>query len=78
MRNLKVDIFGDNILSVSNIPGGSFTVRHDLVKGAINSLILDSGVRADCEVFGVFRDLISVEALAEEEDLRTGRGRQAV
>ena len=78
MRNLKVDIFGDNILSVSNIPGGSFTVRHDLVKGAINSLILDSGVRADCEVFGVFRDLIPVEALAEEEDLQTGRGRQGL
>jgi hypothetical protein len=78
MRNLTIDPFGDSILSVSNIPGGSFTARHDLVKGAINSLILDSGLRADCEVFGVFRDLIPSEALTEEEDLQTGRGRQGL
>ena len=32
MRDLTIDIYGDNILSVSNIPGGSFTARHDLVK----------------------------------------------
>ena len=56
---------------MSNIPGGSFTARHDLMKGAINSLILDSGLLANCEVFSVFRDLIAVEALTEEEDLQT-------
>ena len=78
MRNLTIDAFGDNILSVSNIPGGAFTARHDTVKCAINSLILDSGIRADCEVFGVFRDLIPVEALNEEEGLQTGRGRQGL
>ena len=54
---------------MSNIPGGAFTARHDTVKMAINSLILDSGIRADCEVFGMFRDLIPVEGLAEEENL---------
>ena len=78
MRNLTIDAFGDNILSVSNIPGGAFTARHDTVKCAINSLILDSGIRADCEVFGVFKDLIPVDALAEEEGLQTGRGRQGL
>ena len=57
---------------------GAFTARHDTVKCAINSLILDSGIRADCEVFGVFRDLIPVNALAEEEGLQTGRGRQGL
>ena len=77
-RNLTIDPYGDNILSVSNIPGGAFTARHDLVKGTINSLILDSGVRADCEVYGAFRDLIPVEALTEEEELQTGRGRQGL
>ena len=55
---------------------GLFHCQTGLLKGAINSLILDSGVRADSEVFGVFRDLIPVEALPKEEDLRTGRGRQ--
>ena len=44
----------------------------------INSLILDSGIRADCEVFGLFRDIIPVEALNEEEGLRFGRGRQGL
>ena len=51
MRNLTIDPFGDNVLSVSNIPGGAFTARHDTVKCAINSLILDSGIRAG--VWGV-------------------------
>ena len=46
MRNLAIDAFGDNILGVSNIPGGALTARHDLVKLAINSLILNSGIRA--------------------------------
>ena len=48
------------------------------VKMTINSLILDSGIRADCEVFGLFRDIIPVEALNEEEGLRFGRGRQGL
>ena len=35
-------------------------------------------MRADCEVYGLFRDLIPVEALGEEEDLQRGRGRQGL
>ena len=62
-RGLAIDPFGDNVLSVSNIPGGSFTARHDLVKTTLHSIILDSGLRADCEVFGAFRDLIPAEEL---------------
>ena len=49
-----------------------------MVKLAINSLIMDSGIRADCEIFGLFKDLIPVEALAEEETLQRGRGRQGL
>ena len=78
MRNLTIDAFGDNILSVSNIPGGAFTSRHDVVKLTLNSLIMDSGIRADCEVFGLFKSLIPVEALAEEENLQRGKGRQGL
>ena len=44
----------------------------------INSLILDSSIRTDCEVFGAFRDLIPIEALNEEEDLQTWRGHQGL
>ena len=35
-------------------------------------------MRAECEVYGLFRDLIPVEALGEEEDLQRGRGRQGL
>ena len=65
-------------MSVSTIPRGTFTSRHDFVKMTINSLILDSSIRADCEVFGLFRDIIPVEALNGEEGLRFGRGRQGL
>ena len=34
--------------------------------------------RAECEVYGLFRDLIPVEALGEEEELQRGRGRQGL
>ena len=78
MRNLTIDAFGDNILSVSNIPGGDLTARHDQVKLAINSLILDSGLRADCEVCGLFKSLIPVEAFEQVENLQRGRGRQGL
>ena len=74
-RNLTVDPFGDNISSVSNIPGGSLTARHDLVKTCIHTLCVDAGLRVECEVFGAFRDLIPVEAMEVEDDLRPGRKR---
>ena len=62
-RGLLVDPYGDNVLSVANVPGGSFTARHDLVKTCINTLCIDAGLRAECDVFGLFRDLLPVEAL---------------
>ena len=74
-RRLRIDPFGDNVLSVGNIPGGSFTARHDLVKQCIHSLCNDAGLRVECEVFGAFRDLIPVRALGEEEELLSGRSR---
>ena len=76
-HGLQVDPFGDNILSVSNIPGDHCRTRHDSIKMVINSFCLTSGIRADCEVYGLFRDLIPVEALGEEV-LQRGRGRQGL
>jgi hypothetical protein len=72
-----VDPFGDNILSVSNIPGDHCRIRHDSIKMVLNSFCLTSNIRAECEVYGEFRDLIPVEALGEEE-LQRGRGRQGL
>jgi hypothetical protein len=76
-HGLHVDPFGDNILSVTNIPGDHCRIRHDSVKMVLNSFCLTSNIRAECEVYGEFRDLIPVEALGEE-DLQRGRGRQGL
>ena len=65
-------------MSVSNIPGDLFRIRHDTVKTVINSFCMTLGLRAECEVFGMFRDIIPVNALAEEEGLERGRGRQGL
>ena len=53
-------------------------IRHDTVKTVINSFCQTSGLRAGCEVFGMFRDIIPGEALSEEEGLERVRGRQGL
>jgi hypothetical protein len=78
-RGLVVDTFGDNLMSVRNIPGDSYRHRHDKVKTTINSLCLRSGIKAECEVFGAFRDLIPAQALDQQQDgLQRGRRRQGL
>ena len=77
-HGLHVDPFGDNVMSVSNIPGDLFRIRHDTVKTVINSFCLTSTIRAECEVYGIFRDLIPVQALEQEGELERGRGRQGL
>ena len=49
-----------------------------MVKTVLNSFCLTSNLRAECEVYGLFRDLIPVAALGEEEVLQRGRGRQGL
>ena len=77
-HGLLVDPFGDNVMSVSNIPGDMFRIRHDTIKTVINSFCMTSSLRSECEVYGLFRDLIPVEALENEEELERGRGRQGL
>ena len=68
---------GDNLMSVTNIPGDSFRHIHDKVKTVINSFCVSSSIPAECEVFGLFRDLLPVQAL-EEDGLQRGRNRQGL
>ena len=78
-HGMLVDNFGDNLMSVTNIPGDSFRHRHDKVKTVINSFCLASNTKVECEVFGVFRDLIPIQALEQEDEgLQRGRGRQGL
>ena len=66
-------------MSVTNIPGDSFRHRHDKVKNVLNRFCLASNIRAECEVFGAFKDLIPVNALEQEDEgLERGRGRQGL
>ena len=73
-----MDPFGDNLMSVTNIHGDSFRIRHDKVKTVLNRFCLTSNLRAECEVFGLFKDLLPQEALQQEEELQQGRKRQGL
>ena len=77
-HGLHLDAHGDNIMSVTNIPGDMFRTRHDTVKTVLNSFMVTSTIRAECEVYGLFKDLIPVQALEQEEHLERGRGRQGL
>ena len=77
-HGLQLDTYGDNLMSVTNIPGDSFRTRHDTVKTLLNSFCVTSGIRAECEVYGLFKDLIPHQALEEEGCLERGRGRQGL
>ena len=50
---MNVDSFGDNLMSVTNIPGDSFRHRHDKVKTVLNRFCLTSNIKAECEVYMV-------------------------
>ena len=52
--------------------------RHDTIKTVINSFCMTSTLRSECEVYGLFKDLIPVEALENEVELERGRGRQGL
>ena len=69
-----MDPFGDNILSVTNIPGDHCRIRHDSIKMVLNRFCLTLELS---KVYGEFRDHIPLEALGKE-DLQGGRDRQGV
>ena len=65
---------GENSLSVTNIPGDMFRIRHDTVKTVLNSFCVTSIIRSECDVYLMFKDLISVHAIEQEEELERQRG----
>ena len=66
--------FGDEIMC-AQLPGDSWRWRHDAVKLCIINICNDSKIRADAEVFGLFRDLIPPELVQEGGELQYGRQR---
>ena len=77
-HGLQLDSYGNNLMSATNIPGYSFRIRHDTIKTVLNSFCMTSGIRAECEVYGLFKHLIPTQALEDEGCLERGRGRQGL
>ena len=71
-----MDKFGDNILCCKEIPGDSWRHRHDEVKMALYREACLAKVPADCEVYGLFGDLLPAALLEEGGELQWGRARQ--
>ena len=65
---------GDEIMC-AHLPGDSWRWRHDAVKLCIINICNDSKIRADAEVFGLFRDLIPPEVFQAGGELQYGRQR---
>ena len=71
-----VDKFGDVVLCCPEIPGDSWRHRHDTVKMAVYREAVMDKVPADCEVYGLFGDLLPAALLEEGGELQWGRARQ--
>ena len=77
-HGLKLDAYGDNIMSVSNIPGDTFRPRHETIKTVLNSFCTTSSIHAECEVYSLFKYLNLEKALDEESSLKLVKGRQGL
>ena len=74
-RGENIDQFGDTIMNCSELPGDSWRHRHDTGKMAITTECYDAKLPVDCEVYGLFSDLLPAAAEAMGGDLEWGRGK---
>ena len=77
-RGTNVDEYGDAIMNCNEIPGDSWRNRHDTVKQALVTECLASGLPHDCEVYGLFADLLPAVEQEEGGELQWGRARQGL
>ena len=66
--------FADELMT-AHLTEDSWRHRHDSFKVAIVNMCNEARVPIDCEVFGVFRDLIPAALTAEGGELQFGRKR---
>ena len=71
-----LDSFGDAVNCWSHIPGDSWCTKHDTCKKSIMDVATWARVPCEAKVFGLFSDLIPVEAVGEGGGLEDARGRQ--
>ena len=70
------DPFGDVVMNCGEIVGDSWTHQHDGIKQHIVAEAQLSDVKADCEVYDLFSDLIPAVLEQEGGELQWGRARQ--
>ena len=77
-RGARIDKFGDNVLNCNDIFGDTWRHRHDNVKRHIVSEAVAAGVHVDCEVYGLFSDLLPATLHEQGGELQWGRASQGV
>ena len=77
-RGVEVDMFGDAVMNCSELPGDSWRHRHDTIKTSIATACYEAKLPLDCEVYGLFSDLIPAGEQAAGGDLEWGRARQGL
>ena len=73
-KRVAARAFGDEVMTAT-LPGDSWRWRHDALKLCLMNICNESMIRADAEVFGLFRDLIPAELTNRGGDLQYGRQR---
>ena len=65
-------------MNCKKLPGDTWRHRHDTGKLAIVRECLQAGLVHDCEVYGLFADLIPAQAVAPGQEIDWGRARQGL
>ena len=65
-------------LNCAHLTGDSWRHRHDLLKVALVNMCNEARVPVDCEVFGIFRDLIPAELAGPGGELQHARQRNGL
>jgi hypothetical protein len=67
--------FADEVMCAQGLTQDTWRTRHDSLKVVMVNIANDARVPIDCEVFGLFRDLISAALLEDGGELQYGRQR---
>ena len=74
-----IDHYGDTVMNCKHLPGDTWRQRHDTGRLAIVNECVNAGLVHDCEVIGLFADLIPSQADNHRwEDLQWRRPRQVL
>ena len=60
-----IDKFGDAVMNCKHLPGDTWRARHDTDKLVIGHECLHAGLFHDCEVYGLFANLIPGQAVVQ-------------